>query len=46
MSEAERMLFYYLCIFLGIFWAVIESVIAYWLYQIYKLIKKIEVENE
>jgi hypothetical protein len=42
MTDAEKQVFYALCIFLGVFWAIIESVIAYWLYKIYVAIDKRE----
>jgi hypothetical protein len=39
MIEYDKNLFYTICLFLGFFWAFIESLIAYWLYQIYKITK-------
>ena len=40
MFEIDRNLFYLLCLIFGLFWVVIEGLIAYWVYKVYKLLDK------
>lgn len=40
MWEINRDLFYTICLLFGIFWVVVEGLIAYWVYKMYKLVDK------
>ena len=39
MWEVNRDLFYTVCLIFGLFWVIIEGLIAYWIYKLYKIVK-------
>jgi len=45
MWEVNRDLFYTICLIFGLFWVIIEGLIAYWIYKLYKIVKT-KVENQ
>lgn len=42
MFTIDRNLFYLVCLIFGLFWVVVEGLIAFWIYKLYKTIKNKE----
>ncbi len=40
MITVDKDIFYLICLIFGLFWVIVEGLIAYWVYRAYKLLDK------